>query len=99
MPANLLIGTLPPMAQDPAQQTSDLVDRLRDRGHRTQAEHLARLLSLHSIERGLLLALREACETILTAIEAIDPATEAMIEELRLEVEKRLRLAHDKDSQ
>jgi hypothetical protein len=86
------------MAQDPTQQANALVDRLRDRGHHTQAEHLAKLLSLHSIERGLLLALREACETVLTAIEAIDPVSETMIEELRLEVEKRLRLAHDKDS-
>ena len=86
------------MAQDPTQQANALVDRLRDRGHHTQAEHLSKLLSLHSIERGLLLALREACETVLTAIEAIDPVSETMIEELRLEVEKRLRLAHDKDS-
>jgi hypothetical protein len=40
----------------------------------------------------LLFALREVCETILTAIEAIDPVTQTMIEELRLEVEKHLRL-------
>ena len=86
------------MAQDPAQQASDLVERLREHGHHTQAQHLAQLLSLHSVERGLLLTLREACETVLTAIEAIDPVSETMIEELRLEVEKRLRLAHDKDS-
>ena len=92
-------GTLPPMAQHPAQRASDLVERLRDRGHHSEAEHLARLLSLHTIERGLLLTLREACETILTAIEAIDPATETMIEELRLEVERRLRLPHDRDLQ
>jgi hypothetical protein len=85
------------MAQDPTQQANALVDRLRDRGHHTQAEHLSKLLSLRSIERGLLLALREACETVLTAIEAIDPVSETMIKELRLEVEKHLRFAHDKD--
>jgi hypothetical protein len=39
---------------------------------------------------GLLLALREICQTALTAIEAIDPTTETMLEELRLEVDKRL---------
>ena len=39
---------------------------------------------------GLLLALREVCQTALTAIEAIDPATETMLEELRLEIDKRL---------
>jgi len=44
---------------------------------------------------GLLFALREACETILTAIEAVDPVTQTMIEELRLEVESRLRPSND----
>jgi hypothetical protein len=34
--------------------------------------------------------LREICQTALTAIEAIDPTTETMLEELRLEVDKRL---------
>jgi hypothetical protein len=87
------------VAQDPAQQANALVDRLRDRGHHTHAQRLAKLLSLHTVERGLLLALREACETILTAIEAIDPVTEAMIGELRLEVEKRLRPSPEKGTQ
>ena len=54
-------------------------------------------LFLHAVERGLLFALREACETILTAIEAIDPVTQTMIEELRLEVESRLRLSDDNE--
>ncbi len=49
------------------------------------------ICTLHGAERGLLFTLREACETILTAIEAIDPVTQTMIEELRVEVEKRLR--------
>lgn len=87
------------MAQDPARQANALVHQLRDRGHHPHAQRLAKLLSLHSVERGLLLGLREACETILTAIEAIDPVTEAMIDELRLEVEKRLRLPPDKGTQ
>jgi len=34
--------------------------------------------------------LRDACQTILTAIEAIDPASFTAIDELRLEVDKRL---------
>jgi hypothetical protein len=63
--------------------------------HPAEADHLNRQLSLHAVERGLLFALREACETILTAIEAIDPVTQTMIEELRLEVESRLRLPDD----
>jgi hypothetical protein len=34
--------------------------------------------------------LRDACQFALTAIEALDPKTELMAEELRLEVDKRL---------
>ena len=79
------------MARDPAQQTRGLIERLRARGHAGAADHLERQLSLHAVERSLLFALREACGTILTAIEAIDPVTQTMIEELRLEIDKRLR--------
>lgn len=82
------------MARDTEQQTRDLIHRLRERGHHAQADHLAHQLATR-VERGLLFALREACETILTAIEAIDPVTQTMIEELRLAVERRLRLADD----
>ncbi len=87
-----LIGQPRPMTQNLPRQTRTLIDRLREHGHHPQADHLARQLSLHGVEAGLLFALREACETVLTAIEAIDPVTQTMIEELRLEVEKRLRL-------
>jgi hypothetical protein len=80
------------MADDAAQQGSDLVARLREQGRHAEADHLARHLPLQTAERGVLFALREVCETILTAIEAIDPVTQTMIEELRLEVEKHLRL-------
>ena len=79
------------MADDAARKTGQLVERLREQGHTAEADHLAHHLTLHGAERGLLFALREACETILTAIEAIDPVTQTMIEELRVEVEKRLR--------
>jgi hypothetical protein len=82
------------MEQDTAQRTGDLIQRLRERGHHAQADHLAHQLATR-VERDLLFALREACETILTAVEAIDPVTQTMIEELRLEVEKRLRLPPD----
>jgi len=85
-----------PMAHDPEQQTRDLIARLRQAGHHAQADQLERHLTTHAVERGVLLALRETCETILTAIEAIDPVTQTMIEELRLEVEKRLRLSDDR---
>ena len=80
------------MKQDTAQQTRDLIDRLRARGHHAEADSLAHHLTAHVVERGLLFGLREACETVLTAIEAIDPVTQTMIEALRLDVEARLRL-------
>jgi hypothetical protein len=86
------------MAVDAAPQSSDLVARLREQGHHAEAEHIARHLPLRSAERGMLFALREACETILTAIEAIDPVTQTMIEELRLEVEGHLRLHEEGNS-
>jgi len=80
------------MATEAEQKTHEIIDRLREHGHQAVADRLARELTLHDVERGLLAALREACETVLTAIEAIDPVTQTMIEELRVEVETRLRL-------
>jgi hypothetical protein len=77
---------------DTAGRTRDLIERLRERGHHAEADLLATHLGIHTVERGLLFALREACETVLTAIEAIDPVMQTMIEGLRLEVEQRLRL-------
>jgi hypothetical protein len=88
-------GTLPAMVQDLTQRTHALIDRLRQDGHHAEADHLAHQLSLHAVEAGLLFALRETCETLLTAIEAIDPVTQTLIEELRLEVEARLRPSDD----
>jgi hypothetical protein len=85
------------MAPDPARQTRDLIERLRERGRQAEADYLDRQLSLNAVERGLLFALRESCETILTAIEAIDPVTQTMIEVLRLEVESRLRQPDDNE--
>lgn len=84
------------MADDPKQKAQHLVDRLRESGHDAEADQLARHLKVQAVERGLLFALRETCETLLTALEAIDPVTQTMIEELRLEVEKRLRLRGDR---
>jgi hypothetical protein len=80
------------LANDTARQGSDLIAQLRTKGRHAEADQFARHLPLRTAERGALFALREACETILTVIEAIDPVTQTMIEELRLEVEKHLRL-------
>ena len=83
------------MTDDLKQRTEELIGHLRDQGHTEEAEHLADRLGAHAIERGLLFVLREACETVLTAIEAIDPVSQMMIENLRLDVEKRLIPAED----
>jgi hypothetical protein len=83
------------MADDTKQKAQHLIDRLRESGHQAEADQLARHLKAQAVERGLLFVLRETCETLLTAIEAIDPVTQTMIEELRLDVEKRLRLHDD----
>lgn len=77
------------MPDDTTKRTEVLIDRLRERREHDAADHLARTLA-HDAEGGLWFALRETLETLLTGIEAIDPVTQTMIEELRLEVEKRL---------
>lgn len=78
------------MPQDPSRKTQDLIERLHKRGHVAAARSLTRAL-----ESGVLLTLRETLETLLTAVEAIDPVTETMIEELRLQVEKLVRPPKD----
>jgi hypothetical protein len=67
-----------------AQQVADTLDQ---RGHAEHADTLrAALAQSHSgsIVRS---ALREACQVVLTAIEAIDPVCATMVEELRLKVD------------
>jgi hypothetical protein len=79
-----------PNADDPADRATALVHRLRERGHLDASERLNTTIATHRGTGGLLEALREACQSVLTAIEAIDPATYAAIEELRLDVDRRL---------
>lgn len=72
-------------------QAQALAERLRAEGHHAAAEQVQAATSGSHIGDGLLDALREACQVVLTAVEALDPATELLAEELRLEVDKRLR--------
>ncbi|MBW4022996.1 MAG: hypothetical protein HIU92_07615 [Proteobacteria bacterium] len=83
--------------ETPATRARLLAERLRAEGHDTQADHLEATLAGHpevtadaEAGHGFLHALRDACQTVLTAIEAIDPSSGTAIEELRLEVDKRL---------
>jgi hypothetical protein len=65
----------------------EVADALDQRGH---TEHAGTVRA--ALERGhpLRTALRDACQVVLTAIEAIDPVSATMVEELRLEVDARL---------
>jgi hypothetical protein len=51
-------------------------------------------VAAHPTGSGLLEALREACQSVLTAVEAVDPSSYAAIEELRLDVDRRLNTGH-----
>jgi hypothetical protein len=72
----------------------EVADSLDRRGH---GEHAGRLRATlghgHSGSR-LRAALRDTCQIVLTAIEAIDPVCATMVEELRLEVDARLADRH-----
>jgi hypothetical protein len=64
-----------------------VADVLDQRGH---AEHAGQVRSALAHGHPLRTALRDACQVVLTAIEAIDPVSATMVEELRLEVDARL---------
>jgi len=71
-----------------------VADKLAERGHFGQAGLLRTVLSETHPRSVFLSTLREACQVVLTAIEAIDPVCAGFVEELRLEVDKRLTADH-----
>lgn len=76
----------------------NVADALDQRGHGEQAGRLRAALS-HSHSGSLLrAALRDACQVVLTAVEAIDPVSATMVEELRLEVDAWLADKHGADN-
>ncbi len=81
------------MSEDPAKAAEQVAARLAGRGHHAHAQSLRQALTLGA-ERAVLLGLREACQTVLSAVEAFDPETSGMIEELRLSVDRRLTGPH-----
>ncbi len=70
----------------PATRARRLAERLRAEGHDSQADHIEATLGQHAASpedtagHGFLHALRDACQTVLTAIEAIDPSSGTAIE-------------------
>jgi hypothetical protein len=78
------------MSDKEIEQARELAERLRAEGHHGAAEQVHSAALGTRIGDALLEALREACQTVLTTVEALDPETTLMAEELRLEVDKRL---------
>jgi hypothetical protein len=78
------------VADAPVDQARALAERLRAEGHATAADRLQTATAGERIGHALLEALREASQTVLTTIEALDPKTQLLAEELRLEIDKLL---------
>ncbi|HTH99429.1 MAG TPA: hypothetical protein VL752_00675 [Acidisoma sp.] len=81
----------------PAMRAEALARQLRAQGHDDEAARIEAAIARgpgpggpEDLGHGVLHALRDACQTILTAIEAIDPVSITAIDELRLEVDKYL---------
>ena len=77
------------MADEPVRKAQQLADQL-EAGGKTDAAAKLRA-TINGPVDGVLFALREFCLTLLTAVEAFDMSTEALVEDLRTEVESHLR--------
>ncbi len=73
------------------QRAKELAERLRSEGHGDAADRVDAAVHGSGAAAALRFTLDEACQWVLTAVEALDPRTAAMAEELRLEADKRLR--------
>ena len=79
------------MADETRDKAAKLAETLQERGHAEPAERLGTAAAaVEAVETVFLRGLRDALQSALTAIEAIDPVSATMIDELRLEVDKRL---------
>ena len=80
----------PIVSAEPIERARALTERLRAEGHHTAAERVEHATLGEQIGAELLDALRGAAQFALTTVEALDPKTQLMAEELRLEIDKRL---------
>lgn len=78
------------MTEDTVAKTETLVRHLREQEHHAEADHLQAAVKEKQGGNAFLEGLRDVCQTVLTALEAIDPKTELLAEELRLEIDRRL---------
>ena len=76
------------MSDDKPHQAREFAERLRAEGHHGAAERVHSAAS--QVGDALAAALLEACELVLTTIEALDPKTEMMAEQIRMDLERRL---------
>ena len=97
------------MVNEIREQTEDAIRQLREAGHLKEAQQLESALDSGSLDAAtpdiedadggfadaLPLTLREACQTVLTAIEAIDPNMEMLLEQLRAKIDRLLTPTHD----
>ena len=79
------------VTKNPIKAAHQVADRLDERGHSQEADHLRAVLLDSRAGSALLTGLREACQTVLTVVEAVDPVSGTLVEELRLEIDKRLK--------
>jgi hypothetical protein len=84
------------MPDEIRKQAEDTIQHLHEAGHPEEARHLEHALGTQ-IADALPLTLREACQTVLTAIEAIDPNTEMLLEQLRGKIDAYLTPHHPAD--
>jgi hypothetical protein len=75
------------MTEDLRSKVQKLADSLREGGHPRHAAALSSFLSGNLVGVALLQALRAMCDTLLTAVEAIDPVSEMELERIRRAVD------------
>lgn len=78
------------MTEGPIERARNLAEQLRTEGHADAAARVEQAASPKHEGNALLHGLRDALQVVLTAIEAVDPKTMMMAEELRGEIDKRL---------
>lgn len=77
------------MSEDTRKAAERVAERLTKQGHAERAGTMREALALRA-EHAVLLALRDVCQTVLSAVEAFDPETMAMVEKLRLSIDRNL---------
>ena len=78
------------MRESHADRARALASRLHAEGHHEAAARVEATIDQSSAATAVRHTLDDACQWVLTAIEALDPKTALMAEELRLELDKRL---------